>query len=160
MLGPADAEQEVHGEFARARRKQFFGRLAGRVAARFRGAGQDGDDVAGRLACFGEASEGVGVPEGCCRGFETVEVGRISGSVGRCLDFDRGFLPVCSCLGDRWRGVYRALREGKSLPPVLLYKLGGEYFVLDGNHRVSVARYRGIAAVDAMVTEFFAPCGC
>ena len=49
---------------------------------------------------------------------------------------------------------------GKFLPPVELYKLGGEYFVLDGNHRVSVARYRGIAAVDAMVTEFLAPCGC
>lgn len=41
-----------------------------------------------------------------------------------------------------------------------LYKLGGEYFVLDGNHRFSVSRYREFAAVDAIVTEFLAPCGC
>lgn len=67
---------------------------------------------------------------------------------------------MCSCLGDRWRGVDRALRVGKSLPPVELYKLDEEYFVLDGNHRVLVARYRGVAAVDAMVTWFLAPCGC
>ena len=159
MLDPADAEQGVHGEFSRARRKEFFGRLTRRLVAGLRGIGPDGD-VARRLACFGEASEPWGVPEGCCRFFEIVEVERISGSVGRCLDFDRGFLPVCSCLGDRWRGVDRALREGKFLPPVELYKLGGGYFVLVGNHRVSVARRRGIAAVDAMVTEFLAPCGC
>jgi len=31
---------------------------------------------------------------------------------------------------------------------------GGAYFVVDGNHRVSVTRYRGVAAVDALVTEF------
>lgn len=159
MLDPAYAEQEVRRGFARARRKEFFGRLARRMATGFRGIGTD-EDVAGRLGCFGEASEASGRPEGCCRRFEIVEVERISGSVGRCLDFDRGFLPVCSCMGDRWRGVDRALREGKSLPPVELYKLGGEYFVLDGNHRVSVARQRGVAAVDAMVTRFLAPCGC
>jgi len=52
------------------------------------------------------------------------------------------------------------LREGKWLPPVELYKLGKDYFVADGNHRVSVARYLGVAAVDAVVTEFLAPCGC
>ena len=159
MLELVDAEQEVRGEFVRARRKEFFGRLVGKLAARFRGDSTHGD-VVGRLACFREAREALGALKECCRGFEIVEVERISGSVGRCLDFDRGFLPVCSCLGDRWRGVARALRQGKSLPPVELYKLGGEYFVLDGNHRVSVVRHRGVLAVDAMVTEFLAPCGC
>ncbi len=123
---------------------------------RLPGTRRDGD-VAGRLACYEEAR---GAAEECCRGFEIVEVERISGSIGRCLDFDRGFLPVCSCLGDRWRGVDGALRGGRSLPPVELYKIGGEYFVLDGNHRVSVSRYLGVAAVDAIVTEFLAPCGC
>jgi hypothetical protein len=41
------------------------------------------------------------------------------------------------------------------LPPVSLYKLGDAYFVLDGNHRVSVARYHGVPAVEADVTEFW-----
>ena len=86
--------------------------------------------------------------------FDTVEVGAIVGSVGRCGSFDAGFLPVCSCSRERWKRVYGAFLEGKVLPPVELYKLGGVYFVVDGNHRVSVARYRGAAAVDAFVTEF------
>ena len=30
------------------------------------------------------------------------------------------------------------------LPPVVLYKVGGAYFVEDGNHRISVARYQGV----------------
>lgn len=159
MLNSIDVERGVHGGFARARRKAFFGRLARRLAA---GLGGDGpvEDVAGRLDCFGEASEASGVSGRCCRTLETVEVEKISGSVGRCLDFDNDFLPVCSCLGDRWRSVDRAFQERGFLPPVELYKLGGEYFVLDGNHRVSVARYRGAAAVDAMVTQFLSPCGC
>lgn len=110
-MGPSEAEQEIHGGFARARREEFFGRLVRRLATGLRGGGSN-EDVAGRLACFGEARELSGSFKECCRGFEIVEVGRISGSVGRCMDFDRGFLPVCSCLGDRWRSVDRALREG------------------------------------------------
>ncbi len=38
-----------------------------------------------------------------------------------------------------------------------LYKTGEAYFVLDGNHRVSVARYHGVEMIDAVVTEF-RPC--
>jgi len=37
---------------------------------------------------------------------------------------------------------------------VSLYKVGGFYFVLDGHHRVSVARYHGVEWIDADVTEF------
>ena len=35
-----------------------------------------------------------------------------------------------------------------------LYKIGSSYFVLDGNHRVSVYRYQGVEFIDAEVTEF------
>jgi hypothetical protein len=56
---------------------------------------------------------------------EAVELGKIVGSVGRCGAFDAGFLPVCSCSAERWKRVYGAFLEGKTLPPVELYKLGG-----------------------------------
>jgi len=39
------------------------------------------------------------------------------------------------------------------LPPVSLLELGGDYFVIDGNHRVSVARFHGVEWIDAEVTE-------
>ena len=34
-----------------------------------------------------------------------------------------------------------------------LFKLGDEYFVKDGDHRVSVARYQGVEMIDAEVVE-------
>ena len=34
-----------------------------------------------------------------------------------------------------------------------LFKVGDEYFVEDGDHRVSVARYQGVEMIDAEVVE-------
>ncbi len=55
---------------------------------------------------------------------------------------------------DRWKRVDLAFRRGEELPMVSLYKIGEAYFVLDGHHRVSVARYHGVEMIDAEVTEF------
>ena len=38
------------------------------------------------------------------------------------------------------------------VPPVSLYKIG-MYFVLDGNHRVSIAKEMGLDTIEAFVTE-------
>ncbi len=38
-----------------------------------------------------------------------------------------------------------------------LYKIGERYFVQDGNHRVSGARYQGIETIDAGVTGIRSP---
>ena len=38
-----------------------------------------------------------------------------------------------------------------------LYKIGDAYFVEDGNHRVSVARYQGVQWIDAEVVELRVP---
>jgi len=47
-----------------------------------------------------------------------------------------------------------AMRDGTSLPPVELHRLGFGYYVLDGNHRIAAARELGQVEVDADVTEF------
>ncbi|MGE5775088.1 MAG: hypothetical protein ACM33V_02650, partial [Chloroflexota bacterium] len=39
------------------------------------------------------------------------------------------------------------------LPPVVLYKVGQVYFVVDGHHRVSVARQQGQLYIEAEVRE-------
>jgi len=57
-------------------------------------------------------------------------------------------------LEGRWKRVDRAFHGGIELQPVVLNKMGDYYFVLDGNHRVSVARYHGAEMIDAEVTEF------
>jgi hypothetical protein len=80
-------------------------------------------------------------------------VDQIVGSVNRYQDFDRVFLPTQAHTAHRWRSISRAFYDDVSLPPVKLYKVGDTYFVMDGNHRVSVARERGQLFLDAEVIE-------
>ncbi len=78
---------------------------------------------------------------------------KIVGSVGRYRDFTRNFRPRGGISGDRWVRVYRAMSSLEGVPPIEVYKLGGVYFVADGNHRVSAARAAGFDRVAAYVTE-------
>jgi hypothetical protein len=66
--------------------------------------------------------------------------------------FDRRFRPPSSSRR-RWEGLWMAGRRGAPLPPISVYRLGGEHFVRDGHHRVSVARSLGMTAIDAEVTD-------
>jgi hypothetical protein len=105
------------------------------------------------LPSFEEAkSERIRWSQAYC-GMRTVEVEKIAGSVGRYKDFDAWFLPHKRSMGERWSRVDRAYQEGVELPAVSLYKVGDAYFVRDGNHRVSVARYHKVVTIDAEVVE-------
>jgi hypothetical protein len=90
-------------------------------------------------------------------GLKQVLLDQIIGSVSRYQDFDRAFLPKQTHTRDRWESVDRAHLQDVILPPIELYKLGNVYFVKDGNHRVSVARERGQAYIDANVIEIDVP---
>jgi len=46
------------------------------------------------------------------RGMRTVPVGRIGGSVGRCSEFDRDFMPAKASVEERWKHVDRAFHRG------------------------------------------------
>jgi hypothetical protein len=87
------------------------------------------------------------------RGVKTVPTAQIVGSVNRYREFDRAFLPTQNYTVDRWLKISRAFYNEISLPPVLLYKVGDVYFVVDGNHRVSVAREKGQEYIEAEVRE-------
>lgn len=85
-------------------------------------------------------------------GLQTVDVGSIRGSEGRCHDFDRDFLPLNPTLAQRWTSVFVAIQQGIAMPPVKLIRVGDIYFVRDGHHRISVARIRGCEQIEAEVT--------
>ena len=87
------------------------------------------------------------------RGIKTVRVDQIAGSLNRYHEFDRVFLPASDTLAERWQRVNRAFYQEISLPPVVLYKVGQVYFVVDGHHRVSVAREQGQIEIEAEVRE-------
>ncbi|MEK9165027.1 MAG: transcriptional regulator [Chloroflexota bacterium] len=105
------------------------------------------------LLSYDEIREKLRVGGPIYRGLQTVPVERIVGSVNRYRDFDRAFLPTQSHTADRWQKINRAFYKDVSLPPVLLYQVGDVYFVVDGNHRVSVAREKGQEFIDAEVRE-------
>lgn len=141
-------EEQVDKEFAVARRRAW-GRGVQRLLC--------GKAGTGALLSFEETRRAGGASGGIRRGRSTVEVSRIVGSAGKCEQFDEGFMPLRGASPERWKRVDRAFRLGIELPPVSLYRLGGAYFVQDGNHRVSVARFHGVEWMDAEVTEFWSP---
>lgn len=87
------------------------------------------------------------------KGMQTVPVKLIVGSEGRYNDFDNRFFPKSMHLKARWQHIDMAHISDIPLPPISLYELGGVYFVRDGNHRVSVAKSRGVEFIDAEVVS-------
>jgi hypothetical protein len=75
------------------------------------------------------------------------------GTLNRHRDFDHKFRPLKSYLRDRWVNVYLTLQvEGWS--PIILHKVGNDYYVEDGHHRLSVARLLGMTYIQAKVWEY------
>jgi hypothetical protein len=135
-------EGQVQVDFAIARRKAFWHEVVSFLSGR-----------PNRLLAWDDVCGKLGIRGRVYRGVQAVPVSKIIGSVGRYRDFDRVFLPTQEHTAGRWRSIARAHYDDVSLPPVKLHKVGDAYFVLDGNHRVSVARERGIQFVDAEVIE-------
>jgi hypothetical protein len=86
-------------------------------------------------------------------GTHTIEIARIAGSESRSADFDRRFMPKRLFLLHRWLRVNRAYYAGLQLPAIKVFELDGSYYVRDGNHRVSVAKYHGVRYIDAEIVR-------
>jgi len=84
-------------------------------------------------------------------GSQVVPIKLVAGSEGRYHDFNKYFLPKREHMRHRWQRVDEAHLKDIILPPILLYEIGGAYFVRDGNHRVSVAKMQGVEFIDAEV---------
>lgn len=99
-------------------------------------------EVTQRLRLFSQSYLGV----------RSIPVDRIVGTVDRSQEFDREFLPRRPEMRDRWERVERSFPDGH-FPPIQVYEVDGRYFLVDGHHRVAIARQRGIESVDAEVTQ-------
>jgi hypothetical protein len=145
-------DSNLHGQaekdFAGARRKAFLRRIRALLRR---------DPGSNRLLSFEEVSRALGAVGQVDLELHSVPISKIVGSVGRHGDFDRAFLPAKGYLGERWKRVDRMQHWAGELPPVSLYKIGESYFVVDGHHRVSVARYHGAEWIDARVIEVGGP---
>jgi hypothetical protein len=87
-------------------------------------------------------------------GEQFIPVASIVGSVdGGSQLFDRNFRPVSDRARARLGSVLVAMREGEPLPPIEVWAWRGEYYVLDGHHRVAAARALGSDYISAHVIE-------
>jgi nucleotide-binding universal stress UspA family protein len=103
------------------------------------------DDVLNKLRLTGRSTRGV----------REIPVEAIVGTVGRCTDFTRTFLPRKATDEQRWAGLMAFVQQNSldALPPIEVYQIGSAYFVQDGHHRVSIARQLGIHFITAYITE-------
>lgn len=129
-------------DFRRARRKAALQEIISRLTGH-----------SNALLSFEEARQRLRASGKEIRGLESIPLDAIIGSVGRYTEFNRNFLPRRDAQSRRWAKVKSVLRDLDEMPPIQVYQIGEAYFVLDGNHRVSIARERGLTHVQAYVTE-------
>jgi hypothetical protein len=134
--------ERVKSDFSRARFKSFINQIFSVVSGK-----------KNNLLSYDEVKEKLHIGGPIYRGVKTVRVADIVGSLNRYHEFDRAFLPKEDQLASRWQKVDRAFYQDVHLPPVVLYKVGEIYFVVDGHHRVSVAREQGTEYIEAEVRE-------
>jgi nucleotide-binding universal stress UspA family protein len=129
-------------DFKRARRsaamKQMMARLTGESAD---------------LLAYDDVCRAVKSSDGVKQGVHEIPLDAIVGSVGRYQDFTRAFWPKNDSDEERWVRVKTAVNAMVGMPPIDVYKVGEVYFVIDGNHRVSIARQLGSDSITARVTE-------
>jgi hypothetical protein len=143
-------EQDARDVFDRARRRASWAKLAGWLRGH--------PSSRNRLPVLGEvpiATNAGGAVPGMQR-LEFERVGRPGPAVGTAEPrtcFDRRFRPTSEVPRARFEWLAAAVLSGRGMEPVELYHCGGRYYVLDGNHRIAVARALGERSVCANVTE-------
>ncbi len=137
-----ELNSRVRADFSKARFKSFINQVVSVLS------GQPTT-----LLSYDEVKENLHIGGPIYRGVKTIRVDQIAGSLNRYHEFDRAFLPKEDQLASRWQKVDRAFYQEINLPPVVLYKVGDVYFVVDGHHRVSVAREQGQDYIEAEIRE-------
>ena len=69
--------------------------------------------------------------------------------------FDRAFRPEAES-SEHWKRLWLAQAHAAALPPISVYRVGGQHVVRDGHHRISVARDHGLLTIEADVVELVA----
>lgn len=133
------APSEFRRALNKGRMEAFFGRITGRPY---------------RLLAFETVKKDLNLITHLARGRKEIRLERIIGSVGRYEQFSRALMPLDARLENRWRNIYHIAQRPRGFPPIQVYQVGEDYFILDGHHRASVARYLGYQHIEAQVIEW------
>jgi hypothetical protein len=143
--------QDARDDFLRARRRAAMSSVRRRLHGR--NATYDVllpfDEVVAALGRRGESDLGE----------QVIDVDSVVGSVDRSTGFDRLFRPTSDEMERRFQRIDVALRRGEEMPPIDVYRVGDVHFVIDGHHRVAVARALGWKTINAHVVEVLTSVG-
>jgi hypothetical protein len=128
---------DARAEFARARRRERAARARRRLAIHHPTPTRPRDLESVPALPLGPARR------------RPVRLDAIVGTVDATTDFDADFRPATERVSARWQSVARAHHSGAALPPIAVVERRDGYYVLDGRHRVSVARALGHRDIDA-----------
>ena len=87
------------------------------------------------------------------RGTSMVPLEKIVGSVGRYHDFDNQFKTRSNRTDERLEAILAAMKAGKKMPPVSLYQIKDDFFILDGHHRFQAAKRLGYSDIRSCILE-------
>lgn len=86
-------------------------------------------------------------------GIREIRLDQIIGTLNRSSDFDHKFRPLKKHLLNRWVNTFIRL-DHDDWSPIVVHKIGEQYYVEDGHHRVSVARSMGRVFMEAKIWEY------
>jgi hypothetical protein len=136
---------DATADFARQRRRRAIAQIASRLRL--------GPDDVSPMLPFEEVVAALGRRSQLDLGVQTIPLDAIVGTLDRGHgEFDRAFRPASGVRG-RWERIAAARRRGELMPPIEVYRVGELHFVVDGHHRVSVARALGDTEIEAHVIE-------
>ena len=135
--------------------RQWWGRLVAFIVQPHR-----------NVKSFAQEVEAAGFTGRRDAGVHTVPAGKIVGSVGRTQNLRSDFFYRSGKITARFHSIGKAMRDGRILPPIEVYKarlrrrrgdrdtVVTEYYVVDGHHRVAMAKKLGQDYLDAHVVEY------
>ena len=136
-------EQRAPWEFQRAlhkgRMESFFERIAGHPY---------------HLQAFDTVKMDLNLVTQMVKGRIEIPLERIIGSVGKCELFTPSLMPLSARLKDRWIAIYNLALGPRGFPPIEVYQVNADYYILDGHHRASVSRYLGNQLIEANIIEW------
>jgi len=137
---------EAREQFDTARRRAFW-RAVARVPGRYQTL---------RLPDLNRVLSAARFETQASRGVQEIRLDKVVGtvSVAKQIDFDSAFLPLARRQRERWARLYAFMSAGyEDVPPIEVFQLEDNYYVIDGHHRVSIARELGRDRIEAKVTE-------
>ena len=92
-------------------------------------------------------------------GLQDIPLSHVVGSVGREREFTWRFHPLTNRQRqkERWRTAFARALSGSGYPPIEVYQVGMSFFVIEGHHRVSIAKYLNWETIQAHVSELRLP---